>query len=190
MCLYTGALWVPGYIAEYSSGGPSIVPTICGRQQYRHYKLRQPALLRTLPRWLLLSMPSDSTGILYSGRPGLLNRRYTGTTTARPKQLGLAPEYDQNNRVWYPSMAKTTGFGTRVPQSMYVKSIMCSTKPAKHTLGTLHCRHLCWMRERQGTASTGAQHSSTRTCTLQRRPLCSRTGKRRKDVQLRTYTRL
>ena len=29
------------------------------------------------------------------------------------KQPGLVPEYDKNNQVWYPSMPKTSRFGTR-----------------------------------------------------------------------------
>ncbi|CAM9993349.1 unnamed protein product [Laminaria digitata] len=45
---------------------PSIVPG-CASQQYRHHS-GKPALLRTLPHWLIPSVPSDLTGTIAGSR--------------------------------------------------------------------------------------------------------------------------
>ena len=64
---------------------------VCAGQQYRHYIERQPALLRTLPHWLIPSVPSDFTGTTCSGRPALLKRRWIETSaTLQWARLGQA----------------------------------------------------------------------------------------------------
>ena len=40
----------------------AIVP-VCARQQYRHYIEQQPALLRTLPHWIVPSVPMISQAL-------------------------------------------------------------------------------------------------------------------------------